>query len=404
MKKRYLIVGSLAFLQFFAKAQETIKTEKLRKAEVETVYRHYFQDGNNSAVTGGVGTEKLSVYGPSVKYKQGTEQTSFSLNLGIDIISSASTDKIDFVPSSVSSHDIRYYFNGVYERTLRDERTAVSGGLGVSIESDYNSISGSVGVKTSDKLKLKTFSAEFKYFDDDLRWGLFNSTPDEPQGLIYPAELRGIEWHDEFKRYSYNLKLGYQQVINKRTIFGLYPELTYQRGLLATPFHRVYFTDQSLRVENLPDSRFKAALALKLNRFVGGNVVLRNTATGYTDSFGMRAFSIGNETIIKLDPVWSIMSSIRFYSQNGVRYFASFREHDPSQEFYTSDFDLSEFTTVSAGLGVAYKPNSYLKERLLLKQLIFRYSYLGRSTNLNGHSLSLVIQTDFIGKDKTKKG
>ena len=99
-------------MQFFAKAQ-TIKDtvqRKVNRTDIELVYKHYLQDGNNSAVTGGIGTEKLMVYGPELSLKSEFKKNTISLNLGTDIISSASTDKIDFVVSSASKVDKRTYF------------------------------------------------------------------------------------------------------------------------------------------------------------------------------------------------------------------------------------------------------------------------------------------------------
>ena len=112
MKKKIIIVSSLSFLQFFAHAQQVKDSaiQKINKTAIELVYNHYLQDGNNSAVTGGVGTEELTVYGPSINIKNTYSKSNLSFNLGADIISSASTDNIDFVVSSASAKDARVFF------------------------------------------------------------------------------------------------------------------------------------------------------------------------------------------------------------------------------------------------------------------------------------------------------
>ena len=71
----------------------------IKKTDIELLYNHYVQDGSNSAVTGGIGTEKLIVYAPAIKVSHKSKQNIFSLNAGADIISSASTDNIDFIVS-----------------------------------------------------------------------------------------------------------------------------------------------------------------------------------------------------------------------------------------------------------------------------------------------------------------
>jgi len=395
------LIGSLAFVHAFAKAQKQVDSvaTKVNKTQIELVYNHYIQDGDNSAVTGGIGTEELTVYGPSLKFKKERGTKAWSANLGVDIISSASTDKIDFVPSSVSQHDIRYYGNGTFQKDFEDKNLSLIGGTGFSIESDYTSISAKLGVIKKDRNELRTYSAIFQYFNDDLRWGRFNNRePDERIELIYPVELRGIQWHDRFKRYSYNLKLGYEQVLNKRNVLGLFPELTIQNGLLSTPFHRIFFSDDTRAVENLPENRFKFGLGLKLNSFVGGGVILKNTINFYDDDFGITAFSVGNETVIKLDAIFSIMPTFRLYTQSGSKYFAPFQEHDPGTLYYASDFDLSKFNSYSIGLGFGYSPARLINKNILFNAVIFRYSYFNRSNGLTAHTLSLALQADFYKK------
>lgn len=121
----------------------------------------------------------------------------------------------------------------------------------------------------------------------------------KPLQLIYPFELRTKEWYDTYKRDSYNIKIGFTRVLNKKNIIGLYPELTRQWGLLATPFHRIYFSDNSIAVENLPYERMKAAVALKVNSFVGGKTILKNALNLYSDNFGIVAVAVENENGLK---------------------------------------------------------------------------------------------------------
>ena len=65
MIKKVYLAATLAFLlsksAFANSSDSAFKKKKLRKTDIEILYSHYLQDGNNSAVTGGRGTEKLSV-------------------------------------------------------------------------------------------------------------------------------------------------------------------------------------------------------------------------------------------------------------------------------------------------------------------------------------------------------
>jgi hypothetical protein len=404
MKRKYLIIGTFACMQYFAHAQlvkDTVNS-KLNKTEIELVYNQYIQNGNNSAVTGGIGTEKLTVYGPALNFKNTSGKNAISINGGADVISSASTDNIDFVVSSASRVDTRVYISGDYERNFAKQNLKINGGLGSSIESDYFSISGNLGLTKSDKNNNRSFSAQLLIYDDDLRWGRTSVKYYRPVKLIYPAELRFRNWFDIYKRYSFNLKLSFTQILNKRNTLGIFPEISYQKGLLSTPFNRIYFSDGKEAVENLPNNRYKAALALKLNTFVGGIVIFKNTVNVYIDNFGILALSFGNETAIKVKPFLTLLPNFRIYTQRRSDYFAPYKVHESSEEFYTSDYDLSSFQTYNFGFGFKYSPQKYTTHKFVSNSILFRYDYYFRTNKLRANIISLVIQKTILHKKSRK--
>ena len=400
MIKRHLILAALVLSQLCVKAQVLIDSvgTKVRKTEIELVYNHYLQDGNNSAVTGGIGTEKLTVFGPSVSIVKTNGSNAFKINLGADIISSASTDKIDYVVSSASSRDSRYYTDMSYERKTQSG-LGINGGLSYSIESDYFSQGYKLGINKSNKEKERYWFVNFQYFNDDLRWGRINPEHFKPVKLIYPSELRDREWFDSPKRHSFNLKTGLTQTINKRKILGIFPELAYLQGLLATPVHRVYFTDNGVTVEQLPSVRHKAALAIKLNTAINSKYILKNGIQVYTDDFGIRALSFEHESMIKINPFFSILPNFRINTQKASKYFAPFQQHAKTEVYYTSDYDLSGFQSYLIGMGFKYNPYIFATRKILFNTLILRYSYMYRSNGLQAHILSLVLQTAVLRKN-----
>ena len=44
----------------------------------------------------------------------------------------------------------------------------------------------------------------------------------------------------------------------------------------------------------------------------------------------------------------------RFYSQGASKYFAPYEGHISTDEYYTSDYDLSTFNAHQNGIGVSY--------------------------------------------------
>lgn len=382
-----MIVGSLAFMQLIASAQrKDSTTEKISKSEIELVYNHYIQDGNHSAVTGGIGTEKLSVYGPSIRYSKTFGKNALGVTGGADIITSASVDKIDF-ETSASRVDTRSYLNTVYQRNLQDW-TLVLGGS-ASLESDYFSLGGKLGVIKENKENLVDYSLMLQLYRDDLRWGRVNADEGfKPVRLIYPEELRYREWYDTYKRNSYNLKSAINFAVDQRNRLGVSGELTLQDGLLATPFHRLYFSNDSVTVEQLPAQRWKGGLALKWNSFVLGRFIFKNTINLYKDNWNIESLALENETVIKLNRRFNLIPGLRFYIQSGSPYFKRYRQTEPGARYYTSDFDLSNIQSFNAGIGFRYAPYAPVWRQWLFSSVLFKYSYYGRSDGLSAHILT----------------
>lgn len=392
VKKRYVIISLLAAsLSGYGQRlpERTYEKKRLSTTDVQTLLSYYTQDNDHSAVTGGKGTEDLQVYASSISFdwKKDSVRT-VHFDAGVDIISSASTDNIDFEVSSASKLDARSHGTLGYSRYLPKGFTAGINGT-FSIESDYLSkgLGLNFGHINEDQSREITISLET--FFDDLRWGRFDRS-DDPLQLIYPDELRYKEWFDDYKRRSFNLEAGIFQTINRRTSIGIYTGLMIQAGVLATPFHRVYFTDDSERVENLPDSRIKIPVSIQLNTFIGSRCILRSNYRFYKDDFGIRANTLSAELAVKINAVFTITSIVRFYTQTASDYFKPYAEHDPSKEFYTSDYDLSKFTSIKPGLALRYAPYSG-KRRSTFNEIDIRYSYYKRSDGLHAGMITLLV-------------
>src|ERR1700704_4274178 len=120
MKIKYLFIGMLS-AALAVKAQEpdsVFQKKNISKTDIQLLFSYYSQDGNNSAVTGGIGTEKLSVYAPNLSAVHSRGKNTIKLDGGVDVITSASTDNIDFVKSSASYKDDRVYSHAGYEHSL----------------------------------------------------------------------------------------------------------------------------------------------------------------------------------------------------------------------------------------------------------------------------------------------
>lgn len=408
MKRNFVFAGAILVSSLFLKAQKTdsvFKKKIIDKTEIDIFYSHYNQDGNNSAVTGGIGTEKLTVYAPSIKIVRTKKNNSYSFKGGADIISSASTDNIDFVMSSASRLDMRSHVNIGYAHDFSKKRILVKAGTGLSIESDYLSLPVNLGTTYTSKDKMQIFNCDFQFYFDDLRWGRLNENYHRPVRLIYPSELRYKTWFETYKRNSYSVKLGFQQVLNKRNVLGIFPEFTLQQGLLSTPFHRIYFSDGKVGIETLPELRQKALLGIKLNTFVGGITILKNRIDLYADDFGIRGLALENESSFKLTPFFTLSPSIRIDFQKGSKFFKPFGLHSQNESFFTSDYDLATMETYQFGLAIRYLALKSLGKAAVFNDVKLKYAYYFRSNQLNAHLFSVLFTgiVDHTLKKKNKK-
>ena len=401
MKRKFIVFGLAMASSLYGIGQYSDSMygrRKVSKTEIQFVYSHYLQNGNHSAVTGGLGTEKLTVYSSDLTIRKRADSAAgFSLNMGVDVISSASTDNIDFVMSSASRSDFHAYLNYSYNKRIKNTGLTWGASGAASLESDYLSFGPGISIQHMNKDRSRELSAELQVFFDDLRWGRLNGH--RPLRLVYPMELRFKEWLPKHNRQSFNLHVEWQQTINKKMLLAVFPGLVYQQGLLSTPFHRVYFIDSSAKVENLPAKRWKFPLGIQLNTFLANRVFLRSYYRFYVDDFGVLAHTIELELPVKISPAFTLSPTFRFYTQRGADFFRPYHAHALSEKFYTSDYDLSSFNSYEPGLetrftGLARKPGSTFNNCSL------RYSFYYRTDGLKAHTITFLV--DYFTRKKRR--
>ncbi len=387
---------------------------------IDIIGGYYQQTGTHGAVEGGRGTEHLTDVPPAIIVNVPLDTVSrLSANVGADFYASASTDRIDFALSTPSSHDVRVHGDFGYTREHKYKGTIWGVGAGVSKEYDYLSFNAAGSFAKTSRDGNRQLSLAGQVFFDQVT-------------LITPLELRagyvagttatrGERNYGTDTRQTYNFTATYSQVLTKRLQAALSTELVSQNGLLSTPFHRVYFrdnpapnpaptlndgnfsahVDSAPKTELLPRSRFKYPVSLRLNYYATDVVQIRAFYRFYNDNFGIRAHTAELELPVKITPFFVFYPFYRYHTQTAARYFAGFMQHAISDEYYTSDYDLSAFTANKEGLGLRYSPvygigrfhvpgqNAQGQPRIMrLKSLDLRYAHYQRSTDLVANIVS----------------
>lgn len=390
-QKLVLPILILSFTIGFSQDSTNVyKKRVLENTEVDFLSSYYSQDGNNAAVSGGIGSEELTdVTGTVVISIPLNDDDVLTIDAGVSAYTSASSSNVDpfdgnkladpFIASSgASSSDLWANITGVYSHSSDSRNDIWSAKASVSSEYDYFSIGAGGSYTKLFNEKNTELSVNFNVYIDT--WN-----------TIYPIELRSFinsensydsfifnrnsiignqEYNPDFKeldskgRNSYSLGFGFSQILSKRMQGSLALDFVQQEGLLSTPFQRVYFKDvpdsfiENFQladdIERLPDSRFKVAIGGRLNYYINEIFVLRSYYRYYTDDWGIQSHTASLEIPIKITQKFTLYPSYRYYTQTAADYFAPYESHLSTEEFYTSDYDISKYTANQYGFGISY--------------------------------------------------
>ncbi|MBD1386543.1 DUF3570 domain-containing protein [Mucilaginibacter rigui] len=372
------------------------ESRKLKIDEINFVSAYYHQNGNNSAVTGGIGTEKLTDFANTFdlqmsKYSSSGKKHTFLFELGVDHYTSASSDKID--PNSVSSasmQDTRIYPS--LNWTVSNDKTGNAFGLSASYshEFDYQSVGAGINFTRLSKNKNTQFDFKAQVFLD--KWKVILPVELRPPGYGSGSDREDNRPVDSKPRNSFSTSFSLSQVLTQRLQVALIVEPSYQHGLLATKYQRDYFTDGSERVENLPDNRYKLPIGVRFNYFLDDHFIIRTFYRYYMDNWGIRAHTAEVEIPVKLTSFVSVSPFYRYNTQVGTRYFKPYGQHNPTDEFYTSDYDLSSLHSNFVGANIRLSPPNGVFGNAHFTSLELRAGHYMRSTGLNSNIVTLALK------------
>jgi len=390
MKRIY--ISALGLFSFYQIQAQQIKTDsasvgKLKVDEVNLVSSYYKQDGNNSAVTGGIGTEKLTdisniINVKLIRYDKKKRKHTFGAELGIDHYTSASSDMIDLkANSSASSQDIRVYPSLSWQVENEEKGNSFMAGVSSSTEYDYQSFGANIGFSKKTTNKMGELTANLHAYIDQVK-------------LIAPVELRNGTTEDNGtdSRNTFAASLSYSQIINANLQLVFLVDAVQQNGLLSLPFHRVYFSDGGVHQEKLPDNRFKLPLGFRANYFLGDRFIIRTYYRYYTDNWGINSHTFNIETPVKLSPFVSLSPFYRYYTQTAVKYFGAYQTHNGSNGFYTSNYDLSGFNSQFFGMGARFNLPNGLLGISKFNMIEIRYGHYTKTTGMKGDIISLNLK------------
>jgi hypothetical protein len=424
------------FSQVSKKYENIFQSKPLKLEEINLVTSYYTQDGSHSAVTGGgtatlgigsnaivlPGSEKLNDFANMLElklvgYGETGNRHTITAGLGIDHHTAASQKYISSTGASKPEGN-RVYPSLNWTVENLDKGTELGVGTYYSHEYNYSSfaLDGHVGIKNktggewgakvsayfdkvsmiypnddSTKYKTGTNSIANPYDEFIIKT---NASRSSGGGGVYYIGNSPSESIPTASRNTYTASLSFSQVINKSVQLSILLDAVKQDGYLGLPFHRVIFNNHLERIEKLPSSRTKIPIGLRLNYFIGDDIIVRSYYRYYTDDWGLSSHTASIEVPYKITPFFSISPFYRYYTQTASKYFAPLYQHqvdaigNPKETYFTSNYAASAFSSDYLGLGMRSAPPGGFKNSYLAA-IELRIGHYVQTTDLNSNVISL---------------
>ncbi len=467
----FFMVFSGSILAQVSDTTTIYKKRVLESAEVDVLMSYYSQEGDHSAVSGGIGSEELTDVTPTIVISLPLNADDIlTFDVGLSAYTSASSSNIDpfssagdsqgeggnsgepgsvltgtpwYASSGASRKDVLATFRATYLHHSDNRNFLWGFNAGFSNEYDYSSIGFGANMSRlfNDKntevglrgqVYLDTWSPIYpieldeydSYGTDFLNQGYFKGVPvwnqsGNSSNLYNPSRFETI---GSSTRNSYSLSFSFSQILSKRLEASLFFDIILQDGLLSTPYQRIYFSDRDNYyignasdiahytsksntgvyhladdIERLPDTRLKIPIGGRLNYYVNEFLVLRTYYRYYVDDWGLDAHTFDVELPLKLTSQFTLTPNYRYYTQTEMDYFAPYDTHLSTEEFYSSDYDLSTFNSTQLGLGLSYTDifGRMKIYKMGMKNMWVKFSNYSRSDGLSANIVSFGIKFAF---------
>ena len=403
MRRICLSVVGMFLLCFRGWAQDPssgddYKSLQLKMEDVNIVSGYYTQTGNHSPVTGGIGTQQLTDISNAITLKLANwdifeRKHTYNIELGIDHHTAASSAYVSKTGASRTS-GTRIYPS--FNWQVENEQKRTTFGLGASYSHEYTYQSFGLNVLYSKKSRdnNREFDAKGIVFFDQVK--MVEPSELRPSPVFITSASGGGESSRSLipsnPRNTFDASLALSQIVNQKAQISLLTDAVIQEGYLGLPFYRVYFNDNSVHIENMPGFRFKFPVGVRLNYFLGDKIILRSFYRFYVDNWGVKSHAASVEVPFKITPFISISPFYRYYVQTAANFFASFGVHTAADQYYTSDYDYSAFSSNYAGMNLRLAPPKGVFGLRALSSLELRFGHYRQTTGLLANNISLNLE------------
>ena len=380
----FLLIGVLGFSQ----DSDTIyKKRVLESTEIDFLTSYYSQDGANAAVTGGIGTEELTDFTPTIIISMPlNDDDVLTIDAGISAYTSASSSNLDPFDASgasgggdddddddddeggggnytgpvegspwvastgASASDVWGNVTVNYSHSSDDRNKVWSANASVSGEYDYFSVGVGAGhawlfneknteIGIKGQLFLDTWNPHYpteldSYLEagSNLNSGFFQGIDilnqdgniTNKNGDATWSPVEGFGLINDKSRNTYSLSLSFSQILSKNAQISIFLDVIQQQGWLANPMQRVYFGDRD-------------------NYYVGNAASIPN----YTSTTNTNVFQLADDI--------ERLPDTRFKTPIGARFNYYVNETVSLRTYYRYYFDDWGMTSHTASLEVPIK-------------------------------------------------
>ena len=283
--------------------------------------------------------------------------------------------------------------------TIKDDRqalqlradhrfAALTGSLvvGYSTERDYHTAN--IGLEGSRDFndRLTTVSGGIGYANDRL-------DPTEGQSARFPTRITHAS------RYEANAFVGVSQVLTASTVVQTSFDYTTENGYLSDPYKLAY-VDGNLLQDARPHNRREWAWTTRLRQDVAAaNAAVHLDYRFFGDEWNIVSHTVDLAWYQSLPDRWALVPRARWYSQSQASYYAPYYNATRSDGFYSSDYRLSPYGSLSLSVG-AYKQLATWNISLRYEHYSSGAGYSVRSVDVENPGL-VKFQVFSVGLAKT---
>lgn len=249
-------------------------------------------------------------------------------------------------------HDHRYALNLGYTQQITPGFAATIGG-GYSRELDFTALTGVAGVSRTFNQNRTTASLSLD-LEHDISRPRFG-TPDPLS--VMSGEIKG----SDATRNNADLVFGVSQVLTRRWLTQLNLSTGYGSGNMSDPYRIISVVDgatgapQQYLYESRPGSRRRTSLYWG-NKIALGPTYADLSARAYSDSWGIRSFTVEASDRIGLSPRFYVEPGVRYYHQSAADFYAPYLISGAAlPAFASSDSRLDAFTATTESVRVGYR-------------------------------------------------